>query len=809
MIDQSSLEPGNDYKSRITNFSNEFDLGLFLYILRRSIVWLALGMVLTIAAAYLYLRYSPVVYEARSVIQLTENNNSSRILNLDNQLEESDVEAKVEQLRSKLLISRTIQQLPLRVSYFAEGQVLSNEHYQYSPYKVELLELVNPEVQDGKIRINFIDQGLFSIEYAGKKFENLIINQEVETPDFKFKVRIENWEEVVEAKEEYELFFRINSLNALVSRFYQSLEVRILNNTARTIEIALKDNNPYIARDFVRTHSNEFITFDLEKRRKSDESVLSYLNEQIDTVFVRLKESENSLNTYKKANKINNLEVVSGMYFDRMYNFENDIVNIDIEEHLLDEVEKLTKKNTTEIEVYNLIPLIAGSRYEMALGKQLDKLYILLSDKEEALYNVTPASDRIKSLEYQIEVQKKMILQSISALKNQLESKKQNLNGKLQAASGAYYNIPEKELEFARLQRLFSINEKYYTLLLEKSIEYQISKEGFVSNNQILEEARVPLSPIYPKRKLVWITFVLTGLILGLVIISVRYLLHNSITSLHEVNKLSNASVSTLGVIPKYKEEIPNSMLLVDKNPRSLMAESFRSIRTSLEFINNSEGTKLIAITSTVPGEGKTFVALNLAGIMAYGGKKVIVCDLDMRKPKIHKGFGVANNEGMSTLLIGKAKLDESTIHHSQQENLDFITAGPIPPNPSELIIGTRMNGLLEELKKKYDVIILDTPPVGLVTDGVLLLKKVDYPIYVFRADYSKKHFVHVADRLINENQIPLSVVLNGVDLDRNKYNDRYSYGYGYGYGYTYGGYYDVQVKNKGWLGRLFSSRKK
>ena len=306
MIDQSSLEPGNDYKSRITNFSNEFDLGLFLYILRRSIVWLALGMVLTIAAAYLYLRYSPVVYEARSVIQLTENDNSSRILNLDNQIEESDVEAKVEQLRSKLLISRTIQQLPLRVSYFAEGQVLSNEHYQYSPYKVELLELINPEVQDSKIRINFLDQGLFSIEYAGNKYENLIVNQEVETPDFKFKVRIENWEEVVEAKEEYELFFRINSLNALVSRFYQSLEVRILNNTARTIEIALKDNNPYIARDFVRTHSNEFITFDLEKRRKSDESVLSYLNEQIDTVFVRLKESENSLNTYKKANKINN-----------------------------------------------------------------------------------------------------------------------------------------------------------------------------------------------------------------------------------------------------------------------------------------------------------------------------------------------------------------------------------------------------------------------------------------------------------------------------------------------------------------------
>jgi len=177
-----------------------------------------------------------------------------------------------------------------------------------------------------------------------------------------------------------------------------------------------------------------------------------------------------------------------------------------------------------------------------------------------------------------------------------------------------------------------------------------------------------------------------------------------------------------------------------------------------------------------------------------------------MRKPKIHKGFGVENSEGMSTLLIGRGDIDRA-IRKSKLENLDYITAGPIPPNPSELIISNRMTSLLEELKARYDFVILDTPPVGLVTDAVSLLIQADYPLYIFRADYSKKQFVQVADKLINENKIGLSVILNGVDLDRSKYSYKYSYGYGYGYGYGAGGYYDEGKGRKnrfGFFKKLF-----
>jgi capsular exopolysaccharide synthesis family protein len=228
------------------------------------------------------------------------------------------------------------------------------------------------------------------------------------------------------------------------------------------------------------------------------------------------------------------------------------------------------------------------------------------------------------------------------------------------------------------------------------------------------------------------------------------------------------------------------------------MAESFRSVRTNLQFLNAERSKTSIAVTSTISGEGKTFVSLNLAGIIAFGEKKVIVCDLDMRKPKIHKGFNAPNDKGMSTLLIGKHSMDEC-IQKSTLANLDFITAGPVPPNPSELIISKRMDAIMEQLLEHYDYVIFDTPPVGLVTDGVSLLKKVDIPVYVFRAEYSQKPFIQVADKLINENLINLNVVLNGVDLDRNRYTYRYSYGYGYGYGYGSAGYYDeTSTRKKG-----------
>jgi capsular exopolysaccharide synthesis family protein len=253
--------------------------------------------------------------------------------------------------------------------------------------------------------------------------------------------------------------------------------------------------------------------------------------------------------------------------------------------------------------------------------------------------------------------------------------------------------------------------------------------------------------------------------------------------------KFNTQGVSLIGVVPKYDSQIPVSQLIVDKNPKSIISEAFRTIRTNLSFIDNTPGSKLISISSTISGEGKTFIAINIAGILAFTGKKVVLIDLDMRKPKIHKGFGVKNDVGMSTILTGENKI-EDCFNNSSIDNLKFITAGPTPPNPSELILSEKLGQVIAELQTKFDYVVIDNAPVGLVTDGIETLRKSDYPIYVLRAEYSDKYFIQNLVRLKMENQITrIAAVLNDVDMSKKRYG--YNYGYTYSYGYGTGYYTD------------------
>jgi capsular exopolysaccharide synthesis family protein len=340
------------------------------------------------------------------------------------------------------------------------------------------------------------------------------------------------------------------------------------------------------------------------------------------------------------------------------------------------------------------------------------------------------------------------------------------------------------------------INEAYYDKLITIKSELAITNAGVTSENTVLESSVASSSPFFPSKRVVALSAFIGWIIVSLALIIVRYLLYNEITSMNEIMK--HIKLPLLGIVPNYKDIIPISQLIVDKKPKSIIAESLRSIRSNLDFLSKSDGSKLMAITSTISGEGKTFVALNLAGIIAFSEKKVVILDLDMRKPKIHVGFGVPNDKGMSTILIGRNTIDEC-IYKSSLNNLDFITAGPVPPNPSELIISSRMVEILDQLKERYDVVVADNPPIGLVTDGIRIIKIADYPIYVFRENYSKRNFVQNVRKLISDNNISnLNIVLNAVDIKKSGYGYSGVYDYDYGYGYGYGfGYYDEDIRRE------------
>jgi tyrosine-protein kinase Etk/Wzc len=384
------------------------------------------------------------------------------------------------------------------------------------------------------------------------------------------------------------------------------------------------------------------------------------------------------------------------------------------------------------------------------------------------------------------------VLNQLSQHKHILQKEIHQINSTIFKLESQIIDLPTKETELARLKRHYDIYEKFYLLLLEKETEFEIARAGAIPNFVILSEASISSVPVFPQSKMAYGFALGFGMLISLLLVLVSYLLDSSLSSLKEIE--SGLVLPVLGGIPEYKKEkMDISKLVVDQNPKSQISEALRSIRTSLDFMTATrDKKKTISITSTISGEGKTFVAVNLAGILSQSGLKVVLLDLDMRKPKVHLSFGVSNEKGMSTLLIGKHSISEC-IHNTSMHNLHFIPSGPTPPNPSELIMRDEFKALVDKLHETYDIVFIDSPPVGLVTDGILIMRHVDIALYVLRINYSKRSFKANLNKLVQTTNFKqMGVIVNAVQ-------NVHTYGYGYGYGY---GYYE-NGKKEGSIGIL------
>ncbi len=811
-----STESFERYKERISSFSNEFELGLFLFIAKRNLILTIFLGILGFALAKIYLRYKTPTYEAGCVIQIKNEENANKYLNLNNAAAESGqgIYEWIELLKSPIFFKRVLLKLPLEISYYAVGTFQENEQYQSSNYKVEFKN-ISPELKDEKIWISFHERlkGTISFTIKNKTYSTEFKpNSFVDVGFGLIKITNVNFYAINLQQEKTKLYFTINNIETLLSNYHSNLEAREYNASAKTIRISFKDFNARKTAEVVNLVAEEFGIYDKERKGAGNQGIIDFINSQIVIVYGNLTDAENNIRDFQLRSRASVNTDLANASVNRYSEMEMQSLSAEIQINAIENI--LNKlKTSNSIDTYTLVSILASvnikSQTITEIIKEIQRLILM---KQGALYAITPNNPSIDNVDFQIEIQKKLLIESINNYKKQLEFDRLQYLQRSNEIENNFRDLPISKIELSKMQRNFTINEKYYNMLLEKRTEYSITMAGYVSRSIMLEPAYTPSSPLSPVRIVIISAFTIIGLLFGLLIILIKYIIHNEVNSLNEITKGTQSSISTLGIVPKYSKDIPVSQLLVDKNPKSLIAESFRSIRTNLQFISNTPGPKTIALTSTISGEGKTFVAINLAGIIAYSGKKVIIIDLDMRKPKIHKGFQAENHKGMSSLLIGRDKLEEC-IQKSQLEGLDFITAGPVPPNPSELILSPDMDKIVEKLKTMYDIVMIDNPPVGLVTDGIEMIKKADYPIYIFRADYSKRNFIHNLDRLYNESGIKkLSVILNGVDIERNIYGYNYGYGYGYGYGgYGYGyGYYDdsaKKMKKQSLFSRIFKKK--
>jgi len=762
-------------------------------VLKRNWLILPFLILLAISLSYLYLRYTKPLYQSKAVIQRSSQDEGKRILDIEGFEQEDNLSEDVELLKSTFLLEKAMRNLNLNVSYFAEGDILTEEKYLFSPYHITLLELKDSSIIGVQMHVAKSDNEKLTIKFThnGKNESVEITRDKIVTNDyFSLIFKVNNELEFDKNILENDLYFIFNDYSVLTSSLHSSLNVFTLNPDARTIEVSFASNNPKLATDIVESLINTFFEYDLEKKSESSASILDYINSRLDTVSVRLEDSKMKMLNFKDSARINNPELFAQNVTNRINELQSQLMTVDFDFTLMNDIER-TVNSSDRIEIYNVIPTMVGTPYETMLTNELQELHDLLVQKEDASYMMTDKTDQSKKIKQSIESQNKNILTIITKLSEQITYKRKNLQANIASLQSQLYDVPAVEMELSGLNQMLIINEKYYTLLIESKTQYEISKAGYTMDNMVLL-APTDAVLISPNRTLTLVSSLVLAILIGFIYLLIRYITFNDIHNPDELKKLLPSYIGFLGMLPRVASDNKNSQLVVHMQPKSALAESYRHIRSNLQFILDDSKPNVIAVSSSISGEGKTFVALNLAGIFAMMGKKVLIIDLDLRKPKIHHGFNVPNAVGMSTILADKSDW-KTCISKSELEGLDFITAGPIPPNPSELIIGGRLEKVIAEFKTVYDLIVIDNPPVGIVSDGIGVLNRADCPIYVLRANYSKRMFVHRVVDLIETKKIPkLFVLLNSVDSSKT--------GYGYAYGYSYGEYYtDENFGRKSW----------
>lgn len=757
--------------------NTSFDLKILKIVVKRNWYWCLLFSMLLVLTAFLYLRYTKPVYESNMLIQLNSENQGADVLDFKDARKDASIAKEIELLRSQMLFEKAVSDLPLSVSLYAKGEFLTESLYRQGAIHISVKELKDESITGKPIYMSS-DEGKIVIQFKHNendyryKFESGAL---LKTPFFSIQIEIDNWKAFQDNSLNNKLYFEFNNIKRIAQRLKSGLMVTPVDPNARTVQISYQSHSQALAQDITEALVQNFFKYDENIKKESADNVLEFITSQLDSLTQELRTSKDSIMLYQRQENITNPEMLTTSTAQKIEALKiEEKKNLD-ELRVLKEVERKIEGNPNSLDVYRLIPIIIGQSYESSLNQQIRDLYQLIEEKEDLLYQVTSQNEKIKKLEQRIQVRKENIDEVVQLLTRRIQKKINVIQKDISDLENRYFELPEKQMELSRLRNIKELNEKYFSLLTDKKAVYSISNAGYASDNKILNDASVSNVPVSPKSGMIYGVALFFSFSVSIAFLLLRFLTFNEINQLSDLRSMIPKNVGVLGSIPLIKNSREHSTLLVDDFPKSMTSESFRMIRTNLSFVKKDIRT--ITVTSTVSGEGKTFLVINLAGILAMSGKKVLVIDLDLRRPVVHKALDANNEKGMSNLLAGLSTNSE-VIQSTRISGFDFIPAGPIPPNPSELILNDRLDVLIEEFKKDYDMIIFDNPPVGLVSDGIQLLSKVDVPIYVFRSNYSKRNYVDKLHEIASLDELKnINVLLNGVDSKKSTY--------GYGNYYT------------------------
>ncbi len=766
-----------DQKREIKDELDLKDLIKIVFRYKWSITFITLFF--TFAAA-IFAYYKPNIYQATATLELESEKNLGARGDIVSQALNSggisNLDTEKEVIKSRFLVQHVIKKLELNKNIIGVNKYHKKLFfYKNTPLDIKVLE---GDLSNKVFTIIPKRKNSFELEIPSKGIKKeYLFGKKIVVGDLSFIIEKKS-SRLPDTIKKYIISFNDPKYYADNIR-NSSLSVASPSRSASILEIRYIDTIPQRAKDFVDVLTKEYMKQSLQRKTQEATFTLDFVNKQLEIIKKNLERASKNLEQFKQKNKTVDVKESIAQISAKLAEYENQQNILAMKIQGVREVIKQIKKGKLET-----LTLAGLGLEDQSIAKLISQLQEAIIAKKELLKNYTPSHPEVTKISARITQLKTIINRSVKNVLSNLLQQKRVIDKKLKALEKKLQTLPKQEQDYIGLERSFLFNEKFYTYLMEKKTETEIKKAATISKNRILDSALLPKHPIKPQRKkIVAIGFIL-GLILGVTFALVRAFLDNSIKEESDIKEKTNAPI--LGIIPEYKDAKEQRRLVVLESPKSPVAEAFRNIRTNIEFMLKNRKHNVIAVTSTVAKEGKTSVTANLAGALHLLKKRVLIISLDLRKPTLHKLFDISNTKGVSSYLSGAVSKEE-IILKTKYEYIDIIPSGPVPPNPNELIASQELSELIEELKKEYDYVLLDTPPIGLVADTKVIIKHSDLTIYLLKANYSKKEFINLINDLYEHEKTNLGVVINGVKVSKKGYG--YSYGYSYGSGYGYGYY--------------------
>ncbi len=740
---------------------------------KRNILRTILTTLLFIFLGLLYAFFAKPIYTVDTQLKLDitdrqANNNQNNDLIQDLHASNiSSLETELDVLQSDLLLSKVLNKVSDNIRYFQVGRVKKTEYYKNTPILLHNVEIFSKNIFAQTFFVTPIDQNHFKIQVKDSIFKKNRYNRGIKGKLFSygdtvkgidFSFRVEN----IRAKAGEKYAFNILYKPQLIKDTRRHLNVRPASADSSVVNISYDDVNPIRAKEFLEYLTQDYIELNIESKSKTTTTILKFLDNQIDNIKDKLKLSSDKLKGYKKENELISIDAKSGEIVDKLVEIGREL-----------EQAKVALKSFSilkhDIDRGNFSSVGAFSNEYDILGTLMVNLETARTDRDLLLSTLTKAHPDVIVANERVQNIIRSIKSVTSGIQANLEQRVRELQRLYDKENLEMKKLPTDEQNLANLERVFRVNEDLYSYLLQRKSELTLLKASKVSDIQVLGEPSIPFKPTKPKKKIIFITSLFLGLLASFILSVLKF--HKKIKSVDDLT--SKTDIPLYGVIPYVDDEEQYNRAYVLQDSNSMAAEAFRSIRANLEYVTNQEddeNSKVILITSSIPNEGKTVVAANLASVIGLSEKRVIILSLDLRKPELHKKFGIPNDIGMSELLSKKASLKDAVWKHSKYENINIITSGRIPPNPAELLSSKRMAELIRELRSEYDYIILDTPPVNYVSDAMVLFKYSDINLFVVKSDFTDEKYIDGINMLKESLKIRnVGIILNSVKKADNR----------------------------------------